>query len=598
MAWRLFHSVLLCCLCVNGLDNGLGRTPALGWSSWNKFAGNVNEKILLEAADAFVSSGLRDAGYEYINLDDGWSIGRNATGHHIPDPKKFPHGIQYIADYIHKQGLKFGIYTARGSKTCMGRPGSDSHEQIDADTFAAWGVDYLKEDSCGGTVHGTVWQQYARMRDALNKTGRPIYFSVTQGVPYPDSHMSMHCYGDSVFTVKTWLQQGLDPRTLANSYLVEYCNNMDKFGYTNGIPSPGGFLSNLDSQQLLSYDNMTTVGAYNDNDMLEVCNGGQTTAEYRSQFSTWAILSSPLILGNDLTSMDEDCKSIVLNKEVIAINQDPLVSRGKLVYQFPDAKWPNTSMVTDRTPSPSETGLLTLAPCSTSNATKGQLFTWNKTDGLLRNVGTGHCVTYFGYHESNVGLATCDGWATPGIGGMRWNITDNGDGTSSLYNIGNGDKCMDVYNCDTSTSKAVQVCSCSPGGDADCFEEGAAKKTCSEHNKRWTIPMPTGNGVPITTALNENLCLTTTTFHNSVNITMQVWGKPLHNGNTAVVAFNRDTNTGVVDINSTWFGLSATKKYNVRDTWQHQDIGSFTGTLPNVVVQPHDVRTFIFSPAN
>lgn len=152
------------------LDNG-HDLPGMGWSSWNHFAGGVNETILMQAADVMVDKGLREAGYVYVNLDDGWAVGRNATGFLEYDPHKFPRGIQYIADYIHSKGLKFGIYTARGSRTCMGRPGSDMHEQLDADLWASWGVDYLKEDSCGGTTHGTMWEQYARMRDALNATG-------------------------------------------------------------------------------------------------------------------------------------------------------------------------------------------------------------------------------------------------------------------------------------------------------------------------------------------------------------------------------------------------------------------------------------------
>jgi hypothetical protein len=120
-----------------------------------------------------------------------------------------------------------------------------------------------------GTTHGTVWEQYSRMRDALNATGRPIYYSITQSVPFEDAHPAMHCYGNSVFTTLPWVKAGLDPTTLANSYLVEYCNNYNSFGFTGGVPKPGGFLSNLDSQQLLALDNLTQVGAYSDNDMLQ-----------------------------------------------------------------------------------------------------------------------------------------------------------------------------------------------------------------------------------------------------------------------------------------------------------------------------------------
>ena len=207
-----------------------------------------------------------------------------------------------------------------------------------------------QEDSCGGTTHGTVWEQYARMRDALNATGRQILFSITEAVPWTDGHEKMHCYGDNVFTVIPWVRAGLDPTTLANSYLVELCNNEDFFGFgptQRGSGPPGGFLSNLDSQALLTYDNLTVPGAVNDNDMLEVCNGGQTDAEYRSQFSTWAVLASPMILGNDVRNMTAACLAIVANREVIALAQDALVIRGKLVLQWPEAQWPaNTDNLT------------------------------------------------------------------------------------------------------------------------------------------------------------------------------------------------------------------------------------------------------------
>ena len=323
-----FNGLFVC-----ALDNGVSRTPAMGWSSWNHFAGKVNEKILLDAADALVSSGLREVGYEYINLDDGWATHRDSQGLLVADTEKFPRGLKFIADYLHERGLKFGIYTARGNLTCMGRPGSDGWERQDAQTFADWGVDYLKEDSCYGTGHGSVWDQYARMRDALNATGRPIYFSVTQAVPYKDAHEAMHCPGvgglDVVFTTKPWVAQGLDPGELANAFLVEYCNNADAFGQTGGR---GGFLSQLDSQQYLTYDNLTRPGAFSDMDMLEVCNGHQSAAEYRAQFSTWVILTSPLILGNDLTNMSAACLEIVMNRDLIAVLKDPMVKRGRLVY--------------------------------------------------------------------------------------------------------------------------------------------------------------------------------------------------------------------------------------------------------------------------
>ena len=217
---------------------------------------------------------------------------RAANGTIIADPALFPDGLAPVVAYVHLRGLKFGIYTARGSTTCMGRPGSDSFEAVDAAYYASIGVDFLKEDSCGGTTHGSVWEQYARMRDALNATGRHIYFSITEAVPFTDGHEAMHCYGDGgVFTLIPWVAAGLTPSNLANSFLVEYCNNVDSFGYTGGHPAPGGMLSNLDSQALLTYDNLTVAGGVNDADMLECCNGGQSETEYRAQFSLWAILT-------------------------------------------------------------------------------------------------------------------------------------------------------------------------------------------------------------------------------------------------------------------------------------------------------------------
>ena len=284
---------------------------------------------------------------QYINLDDGWAINRTAAGVLFADPALFPpsapglnDGIKLVADEVHRRGLLFGIYTARGSVTCLGRPGSDGHEQLDAETFASWGIgkcryfldlcgllsalywwhsadekpspaDYLKEDSCGGSMHGSTWQQYARMRDALNSTGRRIFFSICEGVPFDDGPalQQMHC-PYMPFTVKVrappavvdlplqsklalrmmtflccassrlskpWVAEGRDPRTLANAFLVEYCNNFPWFGFTAAfdpadtlISKPGGFLSQLDSQALLTYDNLTCPGSFSDMDILQV----------------------------------------------------------------------------------------------------------------------------------------------------------------------------------------------------------------------------------------------------------------------------------------------------------------------------------------
>ena len=416
------------------------------------------------------------------------------------------------------------------------------------------------------------------MRDALNKTGRPVYYSVTQSVPWPDGHSAMRCYGPgAVFTINGWLKSGKDPTKLANSYLIEYCNNMDFFGYTGGIPRPGGFLSNLDSQALLTYDNMTAPGAFSDNDMLQICNGGQSQQEYRAQFATWAVLTSPLILGNDLTQMDDACRKIVLNKEIIAISQDPRVSRGKLVYQWPDAVWPNHTTI--ETSAPAQILSLVLAPCNKTDDT--QQFRYDITDGTLTAQASGTCVTYFGYSEANTGLAPCaipTPWVAPGVGGQAWNYSDG-----TLYNHGNVGKALDLYNCDVDGKSAVQTCSF---GSADCY----ASRQCANRNLKWDLDA-LGTTTTVATAVNDgDSCLAARQLpHSPMNISMQVWMKPLEDGSVAVVAFNRGSEAMNVTVPWWMLSLATSQTCAVRDLWQHQDLGRY---LHQVVLEvgAHDAR--------
>ena len=161
------------------LDNGLARTPPMGWNSWNHFGCDVSEQLIRETADAMVASGMRDAGYRYVVIDDCWQVARDAKGVIVADSVRFPHGIRALADYVHGKGLKFGIYTDAGTKTCQNRPGTLGHEQQDARTYAAWGVDYVKEDWCNSTgLDARV--QYSKFRDALRRAGRPIVFSICE----------------------------------------------------------------------------------------------------------------------------------------------------------------------------------------------------------------------------------------------------------------------------------------------------------------------------------------------------------------------------------------------------------------------------------
>ena len=279
----------------------LAPTPPMGWNSWNHFACDVNEQTIRETADAMVSSGMRDAGYRYVVIDDCWQVSRDGAGTLVADPQRFPHGIKALADYVHSKGLLFGIYTDAGTNTCQGRPGTLGHEVQDARTFAAWGVDYVKEDWCHarGLEAPT---QYRKFRDALTHTGRPIILSLCEwGYNQP--------WDWAPKIGQLW-------RTTDD---IE-----DKWG---------SMLSNLD--QSAQHAAVAGPGHWNDPDMLEVGNGGMTDDEYRAHFSLWAIMAAPLIAGNDLRSMSDATRAILTNHEVIAVDQDSLGAQGILVSEGP-----------------------------------------------------------------------------------------------------------------------------------------------------------------------------------------------------------------------------------------------------------------------
>lgn len=275
----------------------LALTPPMGWNSWNKLGCDVNEAKVRAVADAMASSGMKDAGYQYVIIDDCWQGDRASNGDIQADAKKFPSGIKALADYIHAKGLKFGLYSDAGTRTCGGRPGSAGYEFQDARTYAAWGVDYLKYDWCNtGTRNAQA--AYTLMAMALRASGRDILFSICE-------------WGDS--KPRDWAPElGHMWRTTGDI--------RDSWGQEQG--NNHAFLWILDKQADLWKD--AGPNQWNDPDMLEVGNGGMTPVEYRSHFSLWAMLAAPLIAGNDLTTMDADTRAILTNKDVIAIDQDPL----------------------------------------------------------------------------------------------------------------------------------------------------------------------------------------------------------------------------------------------------------------------------------
>lgn len=281
---------------------GLAETPQMGWNSWNKFAGNINEEMIREMADAMVEEGLLDAGYEYLNMDDCWHGKRDSLGFIHPDPARFPSGIKALADYVHSKGLKFGIYSDAGRKTCGGRPGSFGHEYQDAITYANWGIDYLKYDWCE-TENINPIGAYTLMRDALREAGRPIFFSMCE-------------WGNS--KPWTWASEvGHSWRTTGDIAMVFEKGEKPSYAHT--------ILEILDMQEGLR--KYAGPGHWNDPDMLEVGNGLPVN-EDRAHFTMWCMLAAPLILGNDIRNMTQETKDIILNKEVIAIDPDPLGVQG------------------------------------------------------------------------------------------------------------------------------------------------------------------------------------------------------------------------------------------------------------------------------
>lgn len=293
--------------------DGLADTPPMGWNSWNCFrCSGINEQVIREMADAMVVNGMKDAGYEYIVIDDCWQIGREDDGTIIADPVKFPSGMKALAEYIHSKGLKFGLYSDAGVKTCAGRPGSRGYEFQDARTYAHWGIDFIKYDWCNAGDQN-VKASYKIMRDALYLAGHPVLFSMCE-------------WGEN----KPWLWA----QDIAHTWRTtgDIRNNWNIMDAKEGKVWGGGIVVNLDMQQDL--EAFAGPGHWNDPDMLEIGNGVLTEEEERAHFSLWCMLASPLMAGNDLRHMSSTTHQILTNTEIIAINQDSLGKQGFKIKDY------------------------------------------------------------------------------------------------------------------------------------------------------------------------------------------------------------------------------------------------------------------------
>jgi fibronectin type 3 domain-containing protein len=279
---------------VRALTNSLALTPPMGWNSWNYYNCGIDSAAVRAAADVVATNGMKAAGYQFINVDDCWASARNSNGIIQPEPSTFPEGMQALANYVHADGLKFGVYTDHGTATCGGRPGSYGYEYLDANTYASWGVDYLKDDNCNWPPNDVPQVDYSKMSQALMESGRPITFCICMGSPG---------------------YQSFDPG-LANQWRT-----------TDDInDSYSTMISHIDLNSQTAY--IAGPGRWNDPDMLEIGNGGMTAAQDQTHFTMWCIMAAPLIMGNNLTAMTPQTMATLTNSEAIAVDQDPAGEQG------------------------------------------------------------------------------------------------------------------------------------------------------------------------------------------------------------------------------------------------------------------------------
>jgi alpha-galactosidase len=482
---------------VAALENGLARTPQMGWNDWNSFGCNVNDGLIRQTADTMVSSGMAAAGYRYVNIDDCWSTkSRNSSGDLVPDPQKFPNGIKAVADYVHSKGLKLGIYSSAGTTTCAGYPAALGNERRDAALWASWGIDYLKYDNCGDHQGKNGQQRYTAMRDALAATGRPIVYSLCN-------------WGQE--SVWTW---GMP---VGNSWRT-----------TGDIQANWGSITSLLDQQV-GLDAYSGPGGWNDPDMLEVGVGSLTGTEGRAHFSLWSLLNAPLIAGNDIRTMSSDTRTILTNTEVIAVNQDwggrqgtKISDNGNLeVWRKPMSNGSVATVLLNRGTSTatvsttaSALGLGSASSYSvrdlwahTASSSSGTISASvpghgaamyivtgggivTPTSGAIRNASSGRCLDVTGASQANGAQAQI--WDCNGQSNQQWAPTTSGE--LRVY----GNKCLDVYNQGTADNTNVIIWDCNGQSNQQWRLNSDGSITAVGANKCLDVPnSATANGTKL-----------------------------------------------------------------------------------------------------
>jgi alpha-galactosidase len=511
------------------LENGVGRTPPMGWNTWNTFGCNINEALIKQTADALVNNGMRDLGYQYVVVDDCWfDPNRDSAGNLQANLSRFPSGMKALGDYLHDRGLKFGLYQAPLDRTCAqyfgsypGATGSLNHEVQDARQFAAWGVDYLKYDWCSPT--GTIDDQvrtFAKMRDALAAAGRPILYSINSN--------SIH---EKTGPQRNWGDVANIWRT------TEDITNTWNSGQTNGYPMGIQNIVNV-NMPLAGY---ARPGAFNDPDKMEVGRGGMNDTEMRSHFSLWAIMASPLIAGNDVRNMDAATQTILKNQNLIAINQDTLglqatqvsgdgsrrilakrLSNGDVAvalfnqsgstatistttsaiglvgnsFSLRDA-WTNAVSSTTGNISasvPAHGTVVYRVSGGTINPTPSPTPTPTaSTTTRFQGVGSGRCLDVVGASQTNGTQVNI--WDCHNQSNQQWTSTAAGE--LRVY----GNKCLDVNNNGTANGTTVLIWDCN-----------------GQNNQKWRI-----NTDGTLTSLSANKCLDVPNYATANGTRLNIW---------------------------------------------------------------------------
>eukprot|EP00038_Savillea_parva_P028759 m.66863 g.66863 ORF g.66863 m.66863 type:complete len:558 (+) comp8393_c0_seq1:219-1892(+) len=508
---------------VSALDNGLAKTPPMGYNTWYDYTGSFTESDLKECVDAFVRLDLKSYGYNYWNLDDLWvATERYPNGSFYADPTKFPSKtLRPLADYVHSKGLLFGAYTDRGTKQCGPGVGSLGYEDIDAQTFADWQIDYLKEDSCSATQdHDTAFQEYGKMRDALNKTGRSIMFSLCGWNPW---------YAPVGYSLGNLWRIGPDD--------------------TNW----NGVLTNIDiNSQLAEY---AGPGGWNDPCLLlaEDLHGQQrmTELQTRAQFSMWAIMASPLIISANIRNMSATNIETYTNKEVIAVDQDVLGKQGTRVF--------GTNLKGGGS-NPNGWTPATAQPCNSSDARQ----IW-EYDGS--NPTTPPGTLYNAESKLLLDVLDCD----TQLGLWPW-VTDGCSNNQGFYF--NFSSSADHHL--TTALRSTTNCVNDNGNGAQLTLEGCQDTAPSQ---QWTLTpqgqVKSGAGNCITTAPAGS-------GGDNATAGLNVWARTLSGGATAFVFLNvKDTAVATLECDAACMGragVDTTKQMHVRDLWTHTDLGTFPAT--------------------